>query len=377
MRSWLAASSSLVLPVVLAACGGASAPSAPLPPGAGGATLREQVDQSIRPGVESGYWIGVVVGVFDRGRTEIFPYGRASRGGPPLDGRSLFEIGSITKTYTAALLAGLVREGVVALADPVRDHLPRGVSVPDREGVAITLQHLSSHVSGLPRLPDDFFAEPGYDALNPYARYDEARLYAFLARYRLPREPGAQYEYSNVAVGLLGHALAYRLGTPYEAALRARVTAPLGLSDTVITLSDDQRARLAVGHSRNGQATPNWRLGVFEGAGALLSSAEDQLRYLAANLGRAPTPLAQDLEFCRQPRYSDPAGAFEVGLGWHIRALRQTGRRQVWHNGGTGGYRSFISFLPERDAGVVVLVNTESDADAQGEAILEWLLTHP
>ena len=331
----------------------------------------------MRPGVESGHWIGAVVGVFDRGRLEIFSYGRASRSGPPVDGRSLFEIGSITKTYTAALLEGLAREGVVALTDPVRDHLPPGVSVPQLDGVPITLQHLASHVSGLPRLPDDFFSAPGYDALNPYARYDEARLYAFLARYRLPRAPGAQYEYSNIAVGLLGHALAYRLGTTYESALRERVTAPLGLPDTVVTLSDDQRARLALGHSSRGEVTPNWQLGVFAGAGALRSTMEDQLRYLAANLGRAQAPLAQDLAFCRQPQYTDPAGAFEVGLGWHIRPLRQTGRRQVWHNGGTGGYRSFISFLPERDAGLAVLVNTENDADAQGEAILEWVLAHP
>jgi CubicO group peptidase (beta-lactamase class C family) len=305
--------------------------------------------------------VGIVVGVID-GRDaksrRLITYGSLEKGDSrPLTGDTIFEIGSVSKVFTSLLLADMAQRGEVALTDPVAKYLPADVKAPERNGRAITLQDLATHMSGLPRLPTNMVPK---DPANPYADYSIAQLYQFLSTYTLPRDIGSRYEYSNLGGGLLGHVLARRAGMDYEALVRSRITGPLGMTSTSITLSADQQRRLAVGHNDKLASVPNWDLPTLAGAGAIRSTANDMLTFVAANLGAMPSSLMSAMSAMLADRRSTGMPGIDVALAWHI--FTRNGDEIIWHNGGTGGYRPFIGFSPRTKVGVVVLSNTSTSA---------------
>jgi CubicO group peptidase (beta-lactamase class C family) len=309
--------------------------------------LAERIDQQ-HDGV------GIVVGVIDAHGRRYVAYGARDQGDPrPLDETTIFEIGSMTKVFTSLLLTEMVADREVALDDPVAKYLPPGAKVPERGGRQITLVDLSTHTSGLPRMPNNFRPkDPG----NPYADYTEDQFLAFLASYSLPRDIGAQYEYSNYGASLLGQALSRRAGVGYEDLVKRRITQPLGMADTTVTLTPALQVRLARGHDGKLAAVANWDLPTFAGAGALRSDAKDVLTFLAAELGYTKTPLAAPMATQLAVQRPTPNPAMSVALAWHTMAA--PGRDMViWHNGGTGGYRTFMGFDPKTRVGVVVLTN--------------------
>lgn len=310
--------------------------------------------------------VGIVVGILDRGRTKLYKAGSSGAGDVQLDGNTVFEIGSITKVFTSVLLADMVARGEVRFDDPVSRYLPASVRVPSRDGKEITLVDLATQFSGLPRLPGNMAPS---DARNPYADYSVDQLYEFLAGYELTRGIGDRYEYSNLGVGLLGHVLALRAGKSYEQLLIERVLDPLRLKDTRIVLSSGMKKRLAPGHDEAGSPASSWELPTLAGAGALRSTANDMLKFLAANIDSPTSSLTQALAATRVARRDVPGGPLEIGLGWHI--LTQFGRPLVWHNGGTGGYRAFIGLDPAAKRGVVVLSNQSISPDDIGMHLLE------
>jgi len=273
--------------------------------------------------------LGIVVGVIEPAGRRVVAYGQLASGDPrPLDGDTIFEIGSISKVFTSLLLTDMVNRKEVSIDDSAGQYLPAGVRMPERSGKPITLLDLSRHTSGLPPLPSNFNPK---DPRNPYADYSVESLYQFLSGYELPRDPGSEFQYSNLGVGLLGHVLACRAGTDYESLIRTRITEPLGMPDTGITLCPSMQERMSTGHTALLAPVPNWDLPTLAGAGGLRSSANDMLTFLAA-VGRA-----------------------EIGLGWFI--FPTDGREIAWHNGGTGGFRAFAGYDPEGRTGVVVLSN--------------------
>ena len=309
---------------------------------------------------------GIVVGMLEAdGRTRIVAYGDPGPGQPPLDGNSVFEIGSISKVFTATVLAELVKDGRVRLEDPIDKYLPASVHVPERNGLKITLGNLSEQNSGLPRMPNNFKPK---DPKNPYADYDVPQLYDFVSHYSLTRDPGAQFEYSNLGVGLLGHVLTLVTGQSYEEMERERVWKPLGMTNTAVTLTPWMKTHLALGHDDQGSVTANWDLDALAGAGAIRSTTVDMLKFAAANVHRDQGPLGPAMAFAQQERA--PAGQMTIGLNWlsdHV-----MGDTIVWHNGGTGGYRTFIGLAPSRRMAVVVMTNsTGAGADDVGLHLLE------
>ena len=282
-----------------------------------------------------------------------------------VDAGAVFEIGSITKVFTASVLSDMVARREVKLDDPVANYLPRAVHMPVR-GRPISLLDLATQVSGLPRLPDNLAPR---DQSNPYADYSVRQLYEFLSRYQLPRDPGASYEYSNLGMGLLGHALALRARMSYEQLVTRRLLTPLGMRETAITLTPPLRARLAPGHDEAGNVVPNWDLPTLAGAGALRSTASDMLAFLAANVDTSATPIGRALRQTHDPRQATDNPNLKVGLAWHI--LSRPIGNIVWHNGGTGGYRTFIGFDPVRRIGVVVLSNFNRSVDDLGYHLLD------
>jgi D-alanyl-D-alanine-carboxypeptidase/D-alanyl-D-alanine-endopeptidase len=329
-----------------------------------GFQVPEDVRANVRARVANGWSVGIVVGVVDSTGARYFADGRTARtGGQPVSERTVYEIGSVTKVFTALALADMVVRGEVGLDDPVQRYLPDSVRVPSRDGHQITLRLLSAQRSGLPRMPGNFAPA---DPRNPYADYHTGRLYAFLNGYTLPRDPGASYEYSNLGVGLLGLALARRAGSSYEDLVLDRVARPLHLDDTRITLTPDLRARLAHGHA-GGRPTANWDLGALAGAGALRSTAADLTRFLAAACGLTRTPLDSAFRLTEAIEF-DAGPTMRIGLGWHV--IGRDTSAIYWHNGGTGGYHAFIGFSPRRRIGVVVLSNDASSIDDIGLHVL-------
>jgi CubicO group peptidase (beta-lactamase class C family) len=330
------------------------------PPPAADPELRGRIDPIVRKDLESGKRMGIAVGVLKDGRASFFGYGRiSSQNEASPDGDTVFEIGSITKAFTGILLAQLSVEGLVSLDDPVRKHLSANFSVPSRAGREITLLHLATHRSGLPCLPENVWPK---DLANPYADYTVEHLKKFLAVHALRHDPGERYEYSNLGAGLLGLALATRAGRSYEELVRLRICDPWGMVDTRIALSDEMKRRLAPGHTPDGGRVANWDIPTLAGCGALRSTANDMLKFLAANLGDDP-----EIRLSHAP-CADVEQGMKIGLGWHL--IPAPGELYVWHNGGTGGYRSYAGFAKEKRLGVVVLSNTSEDVDALAMAIL-------
>ncbi len=311
--------------------------------------------------------VGIIVGLVDAtGRCFIATGATAPGGSTAPDPNTVFEIGSITKVFTSLVLADMVERGEVKLDDPVAKYLPPTVRVPGRDGKVITLLDLANQVSGLPRLPANLKpADPG----DPYADYGPAQLYEFLSGHTLTREIGEKYEYSNLGVGLLGHALALKAGVSYEDLVRRRLLEPLGMSDTAITLSESMKGRFATGTGPSLRPVKPWTLDALAGAGALRSTANDMLSFLTAAMGLRETPLRKAFDLMLQKRRPTGTPDLEIGLGWHI--WKKYGTEIVWHNGGTGGFRSFAGFDPAKKTGVVVLCDTSFGVDDLGLHALE------
>ncbi len=322
--------------------------------------LPERVEKAAQEHIAAGNYQTLVFGVVDGDDSEVVAFGQLDDDKAP-NGDTVYEIGSITKTFTATLLARAVLSGRVTLATPVVQLLP-DFKIPSRGSREITLGELGTQHSGLPRMPSNFLPR---DPANPYADYDAAKLRDFLAGYELPRNPGASYEYSNLGLGLLGYALAQMDHGSYGAVAGEAILVPLGMTMSGTTLTDAMRAHLAPGHDANGKAVKNWDLDALAGAGAIRSTANDMLRYLKANMGIDPSPLTAAMKLAQRPR-RDVGKTARIGLAWMT-----TDKGIVWHNGMTGGYASFLGFTADGQRGVVILTNTAESADDLGFATLD------
>jgi serine-type D-Ala-D-Ala carboxypeptidase/endopeptidase len=290
---------------------------------------------------------GIVVGTLAGDERQVLACG-------PVAEDAIFEIGSITKVFTALLLARMAQDGRAALDErPFR-------------GRPTTLADLATHTSGLARLPKGMLVRAVRERRDPYASFGTDDLDAALAAARV-RPPG-RVRYSNFGAGVLGHLLARRAGCSYAALVHREICAPLGLHDTSVDVAEANIPRFAVGHSRRGRPVPHWHLGALEGAGALRSTAADMLAFLACQLDPPESPLGAAVRLTHAERAR--RGRLGVGLGWLRLALRRGGDDIVWHNGGTGGFRSFAGFVPGRGAAVVVLANSARSVDAIGMRVL-------
>lgn len=312
---------------------------------------------------------GVAVAWVDADGTAFFSAGKFSAA----DARAIspdtqFEIGSVTKAFTALLLAESERLGKVSRNDPAAKHLlPAGD--PDQAAlVKITLLSLTTHSSGLPRLPANIGQNPDGNP-DPYATYDLAALVAGLRLHGPSAPVGRSVAYSNFGVAVLGEALGAAWGTTYAAALETHVLAPLGLRKTTLSLPDSPKPEgLAPGHGPAGQPVGNWSFLACAPAGALRSSARELAFFLKTAQGTGPgSPLRAAWAATLVPQRPVPDLGGDVGLGWFLKG--DVDKPTVWHNGGTAGYRSFVGFVPG-GAGVAVLTNHNASVDEIGFALL-------
>lgn len=324
--------------------------------------LPPRVEQAITARIAAGEYPSMVVAVVDGNRSHVYGFGRLDDGRTP-DAGTIFQIGSITKTFTATLLVEAVQRGEMNLDTPVAKLLP-GFVLPSRNGKAITLGELAMQDSGLPRLPGNM--QPA-NPEDPYADYDAARLKSFLAGYQLPRDPGTTYEYSNLGLGLLGYALARHAGTSYGKLLQSRILGPIDMSATGTTLGQPLDPRWAPGHDEQGKPVQPWHFDALAGCGAINSTGADMLRWLEANMGRDRDALQRALKLAQQPRRAI-GGDERIGLAWMTRHGKHGD--VVWHNGMTDGYASFMGLTADGTHGVVILTNIQQSVDDLGFATL-------
>ncbi len=327
-------------------------------------SLPAEVIKSIESRIANGYSPSIAIGIIDKDGPQYYLFGTKTAGGQPVNEHTIYEIGSISKTFTGILLAQAVLEGKVKTDDPAQKHLPSTVKLPTKDGKQITLGHLYDHTSALARMPSNFNPK---DPANPYADYTVEQMYTFINGYTLPRDIGSQYEYSNLAQGLLGHILSLKAGSSYEALMLSKIAKPLHMKETKITFDDKMKQNLAMGYSQGVQVS-NWDIPTLAGAGAIRSSVHDMLIYLQANMGLKKSKLLPAMQLAHQARHDKPGGGTRVGLGWHI--SKGAEGDVIWHNGGTGGYRTFVGFVKETGQGVVVLTNSSKGADDLGMHLL-------
>ena len=318
----------------------------------GDESLRLQTDRLVQPYLDNNVIVGMTIGVLLRGKQQVFGYGRMSRDDRRVpDGDTIFELGSATKVLTGILLADAVVQGRVKLDQPAGLLLPKGVKMPAKGDRAITLKDLSTHVSGLPMIPDNLKIG---DLGNPYADYREKDLYAFLNNHKLARAPGTKNEYSNLGQGLLGHLLSLQAKSTYEDLVRSRIAVPLEMSSTRITIDKEWQSRFAPGHTGDGQPAANWDLPVLAGAGGVRTTVNDMLLFAKANLAPPKGKLGEAIEMAWAIHQKPiKKGDVPLGLGWQL-ALDGT----RWHNGQTGGYHSMILINRQSQTSVILLTNT-------------------
>lgn len=325
--------------------------------------LDRRVDSLARTFFAQQKVVGLSIGFLRNDSLFVFGYGETVRGNKiPPTADNLFEIGSISKTFTATLLADLVKRGKLDLTDAANQYLPDSIPMLQKDNKVVTLLTLGNHTSGLPRLPPNLnlFANP----INPYKSYDRVALFSFLKSAELTTPPGQTLAYSNLGVGLLGTILEMKTRQSYEALLKDRITKPLGMVHTTLTLSGSEKAQFVQGHDSERNPASSWEFQSLAGAGAIRSTVNDLMLYLKAQMGKAPRSLTKAMQLTRQPTFSEKGR--QIGLGWFI-----DNKGWYYHNGGTGGFTSFAGFSPQRQMAIVVLSNASARVDSFCQQLIE------
>ncbi|MFC1508694.1 serine hydrolase [Candidatus Omnitrophota bacterium] len=312
--------------------------------------------------------VSMVIGVIDETGSKVFSRGtRLKNGfGGAVNGDTVYEIGSITKVFTSLVLADMVKRGEVKLDDPVQYYLPESVVAPQKNNKEISLLHLSTHMSGLPREVDNM--QPG-DWRNPYENYSEELLFEFLNNHTLSRDPGSEFEYSNLGAGLLGYALSLHAEMDYEDMVIDRISNVLNMNDTRITMTKEQTNRSATPYNKDGYPTLRVDIGILDGCGEMRSTVNDLLKFLAVNLGYQETDLSVTVMKTHIEQVNLYDRILGIGLAWLIH--NDLGVEVIEHSGSTLGFNSFIGFVKEKGIGVVVLSNSTHNIGDIGMHLLD------
>ncbi len=273
------------------------------------------VDEPARRYMQDPDHVGLAIGIWQNGTSHFYSYGETTFGNGFLpDEYSIYEIGSISKTFTAAMIVQFLSERNLTVDEPIFTLLPSDLPELSHEGQTILLKHLMNHTSGLPRMPGNIWR--GVDLDNPFAHYDSTKVYEYLRSFKLKKTPGEEIEYSNIAPGISGLILERNTGLSYEENLLQRIAAPLGMQHTFV--DDGAPGSWVQGYTAKGKATEAWDLAGFKGAGAIRSCVHDLLIYGKSQLGGAPSGLDSVFTVCHTPTVEGEGKgtAFEVGLGW-------------------------------------------------------------
>jgi len=322
--------------------------------------LDSTVDKVISAYIQTKGNVGVSAGVFYDGRNYFYNYGERKKGSKELPNQhTLYDIGSITKTFTSTLLAIAVDKKKVTLETSITKFLPDSVAEnPDLK--KITFKDLANHTSGLPRVPSNL-ENTITDADQPYGNYTTKEMFSFLKHFKQTRQPGSAYEYSNLAVGLLGALLENIYHQPYPELLRQYITAPLQMNETMCAVDTAKFKNTAEGYGELFEPVPFIKISALQSAGAIKSSAFDLITYTKAQLSVPNPTLSVAIKLTHQVTYNN--GSNILGLVWNYLPNDQN---VLLHGGATVGYRSVVCIDLNKQIAVVVLTNNASNGDAIG-----------
>ncbi len=329
--------------------------------------LDKRIDTIARKYINKVRTVGLSIGIVKNGNTFTYGYGATAKdGGRIPNANTIFELGSITKTFTATLLAYYAVDRKVELTDPITKYLPDSVAV-NKNLQQVTLRMLANHTSGLPRLPSNLSLTDA-TMMNPYKDYDKAKLFAYLKNCELSSAPGEKYAYSNLAAGLLGTILEKVSGKTYEQMVTDIICRPLGMNNTMQRIGAAYKDRAVKVYNDKAEPVMMWDMNALAGAGALRSATNDLLVYAQANMMKDAGKLSQAMDLTHGVTYDKEVA---VGLGWHMG--KNGADNYIWHNGGTGGSSSYMAFSPDKSIAVVVLSNSTEKTDAVGQDIFKLL----
>lgn len=311
---------------------------------------------------------GLAIGIINKGKTGYYYYGETTHGNKQLpDHETLFEIGSISKTFTATLLATAVLKESVKLDDLIINFLPDSVAA-NQTLKDITFRNLATHTSGLPRMPNNFVP---VEELDPYKDYSRNDLFYFLKNYQLKNKADSVYAYSNLGYGIIGELLAYRKKTSYNEMVRDMICKPLDLPNITEFPDSEMQKNFIPTYNKDGQLTPHWHFLAFSGAGSLKSTTPDLLKYAEANINPPNNDIGKAILLTQKPFWL-ASETLDLGLAWHITI--DNFQEIFWHNGSTFGSSSFIAFSPEKKVAVIVLANAAQSVDDIGLLIIKKLM---
>ena len=328
--------------------------------------LDMRIDSIIKSFMQSPQNCGISVGISIGGINSFYNYGEIKRGSKAMpDQNTLYEIGSISKTFCGLLLANAVVEKKIKLNDDIRKYLPGKYPDLVLNKKPILIKHLANHTSGLPRIPENMLSQPDFDSLNPYKHYTKQMMFNYLKVVKLTSEPGTICDYSNLGMALLGIILEGIYDRSFDDLVKEKICSKNQMMNTGIAMLPGKENQLADGYNEDGVNTPHWDLGIFSAAGGIRSSTEDMIKYLNYNLNEQDTvtKLAHEVTY---------TGRETVALSWFIKKTKQ-GNMLTWHNGGTYGFSSFSGFIKEKNCSVIILSNSGTNVDYIGIAILNYL----
>jgi len=286
------------------------------------------------------------VGIIDGDEKLTFGFEKDKKWNELDNASSIFEIGSISKVFTSLLMTNAISEGYINLTDTIQNDFEIDWKVEK----PITYKMLANHTSGLPRIPSNLLKDAILNKENPYAKYDEEALIKYLEKkMSLKSEPGEKYAYSNLGVGLLGYLVCEKLNLTYEEALQRYILEPWSMNNTSTNRVNIQ-GDMVTGLNKKGKATSNWDFDVFAGAGAIKSNVVDMLKFIEAQIA----DTSEAVQLMQQKTFE--GDQFHLSLGWHI----IPSENWLWHNGGTGGFKSSLAIDPKTNNGVVILTNISS-----------------
>lgn len=309
----------------------------------------------------------LAIGVINKGKINTFYYGQTDaydKLSIP-DGNTLYEIGSISKVFTATLLADLVEKGTISLDDSITKYLPDTLA-QNPYLQKITFKHLANHTSGLPLLPENLDKAPKYNAKNPYATYSRKEMFHFLKNIQSENEPGENFEYSNLGYGLLGELIAIITNKSYSENIKEIISDTLKLPNTV-EKANPKTQKITKVYNAQRQETPLWDWQAMAASGALKSTVHDLLRFVQYQFKLPETTLENAMAQTRQFTFYLPPNT-DIGLAWHMNMVDDV--LQYWHNGGTGGSSSFIGLVPDKKSAIIVLSNSAISVDDISAKIL-------
>ena len=329
--------------------------------------LDSLIDKTVISYMQSPQNCGMSIAVYSNSQNHFYNYGEIKRDSKITTSQnSIYEIGSITKTFCGILLAKAILEKKVRLDADIRKYLKDDYPELSFNKKPILIKHLANHTSGLSRIPADISKQPAFDPKNPYAGYTKEMLLNHLKTIKPVTEPGTVFDYSNMGMALLGIILEDVYGKTFEELVKEKICVPNKLNTTSVQLNTEQELNFAQGYTDEGEATPHWTLGDLKAAGALRSTAQDMLSYLNYNL----LETDEAVKLSHQSTYK--ANKENIAMAWFIKTTKQ-GNTLIWHNGGTYGFSSFCGFIKEKNCSVVILTNSAVNVDYIGIAILNYL----